>query len=265
MGNRPELNDAVKTEVFVGPKKAVQFDESIFPLGRRDRNPQFDGFTTFAKQNDVVFMFAGRSCATEKDQFRSFYEMMLASVEFFADPQQQVEPSVIDTNAWHLYTNEDFGYSLKIPPEFHERWKDLHGSSKTFEVYSSASELSKPAGQRYTVADLDVRIFKYGDPGFKETKEEAKILFEKLKSAKEGEELSLGEEGLLLKVRDINLDGLLAPQVLVGGSNTYATFYAGETYALQFEFEANRRGDLEKYKPFIDASLSTFRFNEFIP
>jgi len=257
--NRAGLDDAQRTEILVGSREAVQFNESIFPFDSGARNTQFDGFTIFVKhpKNDVVLMFAGLSCETEKEQFKSMYEMILSSVKFSETIQQVAQQPFINTNSWPLYRSKDFGYSLRMSPEFRERWE---GSAGMFEI-NNTQALSRPPHGRVV---LDINIFKYGESGLRGTKEENQVLFEQLKNANVGEELFLERE-VILKVSDINLDGHTASQLLVGGSNTYGTVYAGENYFLQFELEADRRADLEKYIPYVDAALTTFRFNNFNP
>ena len=72
--NRNELDAANRTEIRVDSLIATQFDESILPLGPRYRKPQLDGFTTFVKHGDVVFVFTGLSWRAKRSNSRIYIE-----------------------------------------------------------------------------------------------------------------------------------------------------------------------------------------------
>ena len=174
-------------------------------------------------------------------------------------PNTQPTPQTISTVGWTTYTNPEFGYSLKIPPELREK-TDSNNEQKRFRFYGPQGNSSDELGR--FEAELQILTLSYDNQAVKGTKEE----FDKLR------ELPTGAKGELdatpyTKIKNVDLDGCDASQFFLEGSIrlSYSTGCSGDSryISLVLYADATQQNLLEKYKPIYDAVVASFKFNQF--
>src|SRR3989344_291003 len=248
--------------LLVNGSQARQFEKPF-----TNEQPGVFYITTFIKRGDDIFVVAATFLPAEftvdktlsKDEPKRIHEEMLSSMRFTTQKTTQaVGEQPITTDNWQNYTNPEFGYSLKMPPD----WKEKVGSNseqKRFRVYGPEGRSSDETG--HFEAELQILTLAYDNSAVKGNKGE----IERLRQLTPGTEIEIG--GIpYKKIQDIDLDGCKASQLFFnegGYRYGYSTACEGEIRYISLLLLADEQNVVEKYKSIYDAVVESFKFNQF--